>query len=115
MWGVVCMQGTAARTGDAKTGRGDVMLRGSGRGADPNSVKEALWVLLLSYLDASLPGQQPYHSVLPVGPSQTYPYHARHVIRGLEQMHLASRAAFSDCVLNFGSWGLFRSWRQIFY
>lgn len=51
------MQAPAASSGDAKSGSGKILLRSSGRDADPNAVGDALWMLLLSYLDASLPGQ----------------------------------------------------------
>ena len=52
------MQAPAASSGDAKSGCGKILLRSSGRAADPNAVGDALWMLLLSYLDASLPGRR---------------------------------------------------------
>ncbi len=53
------MQASAGKTAEVRPGRGDMPVRSSGRGADPAAVGDALWVLLLSYLDVSLPGQAP--------------------------------------------------------
>ncbi|CAL8466179.1 g5715 [Coccomyxa elongata] len=49
-------QASAGKPADVRPGRGEMPPRSSGRSADPTAVGDALWVLLLSYLDASLPG-----------------------------------------------------------
>jgi hypothetical protein len=44
--------------------------RSSGRGADPSAVADALWMLLLNYLDAALPGRA--YNPPPPGPMLLY-------------------------------------------